>query len=518
MYSSTRLNSGRRGCRETDRHGETKQQISEFGRRPRWSPDGARLLFESEDAAPNGHQLFVTAFDARPPRRVLEGFLAEFVRARAEWHPDSQRLSVWGVHRRHGASFWTVPLDGGTPVRSHVEEQVASRIDDNALAFLDEDENPLRFRWSRTGDALFFEGLTRGVRNLWKIGVDPATLAWTGGPERLTTAPAFNTELALRNDGKALAFVARREHIRVWSFPLDPRNGALRADGEPLTSAALNALAPDLSPDGRRLVFKTEKGGAQEVWEKSLDTHEETLLVKGDAIARWLFRWANDNRRVSYTRRMPGSPHPDLASTEIISVVAGSGEQVSPLSGVIDLVFDWSSDGTWVVGSKRGDDSRYALHAVRLTGGDGAPTAVLLASEPRSDTWQARISPNQRWIVYSAARRESSRVYTISAEGGTPISLTDGEAYDDRPSWSADGRLVYFLSNRSGRFNVWARRVNPHTGRPDSDLFQVSHFDQPTRTIPRRLRELALAVRRDRLVVPLADVTSNVWILDGVGR
>jgi len=48
-----------------------------------------------------------------------------------------------------------------------------------------------------------------------------------------------------------------------------------------------------------------------------------------------------------------------------------------------------------------------------------------------------------------------SDVYVIQANGGEPLQLTSGEAEDAAPGWSADGKWVYFGSNRSGKWQVW---------------------------------------------------------------
>jgi Tol biopolymer transport system component/DNA-binding winged helix-turn-helix (wHTH) protein len=495
--------------------GGAEQRVTSFGRYPRWSPDGTRLLFEADSERRDGRSLFIATLGQHEPQRVLEQFLTDFTKVRAAWHPDARRLSLWGMHRTAGPSFWTVGADGSSPVRWDVDAAVAARIGEHALTLFDEDANPTQFRWAPSGDSLFFEGLSRGVRNIWRIQVDPVAFRWNRGPERLTTAPAVNADVALSTSGKVLAFVSRSERIRIWSFPFDSSTGRVLGDGEPLTSAAVNALAPDLSPDGRRIVYKTEKGAVQEVWEKSLHTGVERTLVKADALERWIFRWTPDER-LTYARRVEVGP---AGPTEIVSLTPGYGEEVSPLGEVVDLIFDWSPDGTWLVGSQRQAPGRFALRHVMVTEADSESAAVrTLAADAERDLWQARISPNQRWIAYSASRLESSGIQVVAAAGGTPIQVTEDDSHDHRPVWSGDGRLLYFLSNRSGQFNVWARKVDPSTGQPQGTPFRVTHFDQPTHTIPRRLSELALSVGSGRLIVPLADVTSNIWILDGVDR
>ncbi len=44
----------------------------------------------------------------------------------------------------------------------------------------------------------------------------------------------------------------------------------------------------------------------------------------------------------------------------------------------------------------------------------------------------------------------------IAADGGTPRRLTkSSDSTNTRPSWSQDGRRVYFTSDRSGRNEIW---------------------------------------------------------------
>jgi len=53
------------------------------------------------------------------------------------------------------------------------------------------------FLWAPSGRALYFEGVSRGVRNLWKVEVEPHSLRWVAGPDRLTTGAGLDTDMVL---------------------------------------------------------------------------------------------------------------------------------------------------------------------------------------------------------------------------------------------------------------------------------------------------------------------------------
>jgi dipeptidyl aminopeptidase/acylaminoacyl peptidase len=58
-------------------------------------------------------------------------------------------------------------------------------------------------------------------------------------------------------------------------------------------------------------------------------------------------------------------------------------------------------------------------------------------------------------MVIDAAIAGNSDVYLVSLDGGSPVRLTTEPGFDGLAEWSADGRWIYFTSDRSGRAEVW---------------------------------------------------------------
>jgi dipeptidyl aminopeptidase/acylaminoacyl peptidase len=72
-----------------------------------------------------------------------------------------------------------------------------------------------------------------------------------------------------------------------------------------------------------------------------------------------------------------------------------------------------------------------------------------------------QVSPDGRWIAYQqtsvdlAANKQTTHLWLVPVEGGTPRQLTQGDASDTRPRWSPDGQSLAFLSNRGGKSQIW---------------------------------------------------------------
>src|SRR5262249_37698721 len=95
-------------------------------------------------------------------------------------------------------------------------------------------------------------------------------------------------------------------------------------------------------------------------------------------------------------------------------------------------------------------------------------------------------------IVFSARRQAIAQLYSIGVSGGIVEQWTSESTDAVAPSWSRDGRRVYFASRRGGPWQVWkleveGRRLSPMTTdagyasreSPDGRWLYFTRADQP---------------------------------------
>ena len=502
--------------------GGIERKVAGFGCRPRWSPDGSQILFYSSTLqnVVGVPKVYLAGLDGKPPRELAPEFLGKFDYLRAAWHPDGQRISLWGRNFKLGWGFWTISVSSGETVKSEIAAQLEQQLK-VSIRF----NNYSNFLWAPSGRALYFEGSSEGVRNLWRVEVEPQTLRWIAGPERLTTDPGPDTEIAISPDGKKLAYTIRTEKTRIWSLPFNAATGRVKGAGQPVTSADRDAWKLDLSRDGRRLVFASSRAKKEELWEKSLEDGRETLLAPADDFTRYSPRWSRDGLRLVYRRDRATNPERTRFEYSLVWLPAGGGdEQLITLPGKADeFAYDWSADGEWILGnSERQTPGRYLISLFPLRAAPGVENQMrVVTSHTEYSLWQPRFSPDDRWICFNAIKATEagvSTVYVAPSSGGDWIRVTEGRHWEGKARWSPDGKTIYFVSNRTGFFNVWGIRLDPQTGKPAGEAFRVTEFESPGRMVLPLLGRMEMALAADRLVLPIMEVSGSIWILENVDR
>jgi hypothetical protein len=138
-------------------------------------------------------------------------------------------------------------------------------------------------------------------------------------------------------------------------------------------------------------------------------------------------------------------------------------------------------------------------------------------SDPAYAIYQGHFSPDGRWIVFEGEKNGAGdtdhALYVVSASGGPWTRVTERQY-----RWSPDGKTIYFLSGRSGFFNVWGIRFDPVKGQPVGKPFRVTTFDSPSLRVPEAVVAVELSLTQDRFVLNLKEVSGSIWRLDNVDR
>jgi Tol biopolymer transport system component len=414
-----------------------------------------------------------------------------------------------------------VSLDGSDVVESKATSTVAELLSRLAT------RERARFRWAPSGRAIYFEGEWNGVRNIWKMTVDPSTMEFVA-LERLTAGPGPDDEIAISGDGKTMAYTARQERVRVWSYPFNANAARLLGEGNAVTPAGIDAWRADISPDGRKLAYVVNRAGKHELWQATLPDGPATLLLRAPDTPSCP-RWSPDSRRIGYSESRAES------ARGLVLLPEGGGGAESVTSAAFEGdVADWSPDGQWIVAEPvlpdqpRRPELRIVLLPVSAAPRAETQACVVTSSHSQGvyqGIYEFRMSPDGRWIAFEAVTGgigpgggTNAAIWVVPVSGGAWIRITDGQFWDDKPNWAPDGKTILYISSRTGFLNVWGTRFDPEQGQPRGEPFQVTSFDNPKLMVADDLDWQAMSLSADRLVLSMKQASGSIWALHDVDR
>lgn len=465
------------------------------GGRPRVSPDGHWLAYfvgppESLEQA----GIWVAPISGGQGRPLHPEFRGA---ALPVWTPDSRHLAFLGLHPTEGFDIWVTSLDGSSLVRTGARDVLRNqsvRIGGLEAAGPD-------------GRSLLFSGAFGDSYNLWRLPVSPGAWKAVGPAERLTSG--------LRETGASLGprgsvvFSDSTGRLNLWALPVDAVRGAAHGPLRKLTGTADADFGCDASAGGGKVAF-LRKGRRLDIWIKDLAGGEEAMLVEGSQPAGVSMpRISRDGAKVAFQRLEQGK--------RAIYVSALKGGEPVRVCEDCGPPSNWSPDGRRLL-YLRPQEPRSRVHLLDTQTGAHLP----LIEHPELPLYVPRFSPDGRWVACKAdidIRRTRIFLVPLKGTGAAPlakwVALTEGESWDDLPRWSPDGDLIYFTSNRDGYRCIWARRLAPGSKQPRGEPFAVRHLHdiQLSMTVL-SLGQMELALTRDQLIFPLAELRSNVWMME----
>ena len=344
--------------------------------------------------------------------------------------------------------------------------------------------------------------------------------------DRVTMGDNWETRFALSADGRRLAFTMTKMSQRLWIVPLDPATGRTRGDGQPVTDSMGLATTSDLARDGSKLVYTLTYPGAErtEFWTTDLAAGESRALTSDDQ-QREFPQWSQDGTRLAYRWVRRTHDGPTEMGLAVRRMDTNEEELIAtPRTDTFVTTWDWSPDGQSVLVSSGALPfvGTASLGLWPVAAAPHAETAVrVLAADDHYAVWQARFSPDGRWICFMAidAREPgTSAIFVIPSAGAERsrwMPLTSFKGWVDKPRWSRDGKLIYFI--RADSFsNVWAVRFDGAAGTPVGAPFQVTRYDSPRHQLSPRFGAAEIGVSAHRLMLTIMEQTGNIWTLDHV--
>jgi tricorn protease len=283
--------------------------------------------------------------------------------------------------------------------------------------------------------------------------------AMGGAPVRITHHPMTDRLVDWHPDGSHVLFASSREsgRQRYNQFFLAPATGGL-----PIRLPVPYGEFGQLSPDGRTLAYtpkardfrtwKRYRGGwAPDIWLFSLADSTATNITNSAA---------NDGQPMWHhtTLYFLSDRGPEQrANIWAYDATSGTMRQVTEFSD-FDITFPsiGPDDLVFQAGGRlyRIELATEQMVEVPVTVVTDRSTLRLRAEKVASLMQSGSVSPTGKRAVFEAR----GELFTVPAEHGPVLNLTRSSGVAERyPSWSPDGKLLAYWSDRSGEYELYVR-------------------------------------------------------------
>ena len=469
-------------------------------RAPQWSPDGRNIAFIRLQG--------VDTFEVRliPPLGGVERKIGQFYTRQIYstpmpalcWTPDSRYLLVAGnAVRDQPNQVVRVAIDSGeTKILTALHDgsegytRLAMSGDGKTLAMvryqgvgsiellslsktfeagalrklpLPADFDVRSLAWTADGRDLIVSLVQSHASPLYRVSVS------TGAAQALPWTGPGSSNPAVARQGHRLAFARAYRDVNIWRLPLDPNRRGSPAL-EKLASSSFREVYPHYSPDGKRLVFYSNRTGSVQIWTADADGSRAVQLTSMHPLAiTGSPRWSPDGQYISFDSNAGGK-------YQVYVVKADGGQPRELTNGPSNnFVSSWSRDGRYVYFTSN-RSGRLEIWRAPFAGGAAEQVT-------RTGAECADVSPDGQWL-YFTKDGGAGGMWRMPMAGGEPARLT-GAINRYNYAISADG--LYFMPDSESPTTNSIRFLDLATG-ANTEILKI---DKPV--------DLGLAISPDGL-------------------
>jgi Tol biopolymer transport system component len=282
----------------------------------------------------------------------------------------------------------------------------------------------------------------------------------------VAAAPA--SAVVLGTNGKILYTLQTPGNFDIWAIQPDGSGNT------PLITDATNDQGGSWSPDGTKIVFRSDRTGGGDIYVADANGGNQVRLTS-DPAQESHPSFSPDGTKIVFTRKDPDD--------EIFVMNAdGSApaERRTDNTGVTDAGPEFSPDGTRIVYF-----SNNVIHVMNADGSNPHPV------DPGGNSVGPQWSPDASRILFDRTVGGARHPHVINPDG-TGLAQV-GTVPSQTPSWSPDGARIVFLSGSGGSSDIWIMNSDGTGAAPilDDALVRSGTRWQP---IPRAPTALTQAV------------------------
>jgi Tol biopolymer transport system component len=329
--------------------------------------------------------------------------------------PDGKKLAFIRERSLYVNSIHIVPITGGESQPLYDEKHSISGL-----------------AWTRDGREIvfcgMFVGVGKGLEGLWRLA------AAGGRPELvpLVAGADYVSKPTISRQGELLAYEQGKSDENIWRLDLPTVKGQSAAPYAVISSSRLDWF-PNISPDGSRIVFVSNRSGSGQIWMCDSSGHDAVQLTSLTADAGSP-RWSPDRQHIAFDSRPEG--HSDIF---MLNVDGGNPQRVTTAASD-DITPSWSRDGRWIYfASNR--SGNFEIWRSPVQGGDAV----------RITTGADGISPFEsfdgKWIYY--AKQEKSGIWRAPIQGGQDSLVLKFPPAGWWMPWALSVDGIYYINYRA---------------------------------------------------------------------